>query len=433
MADPVFREVLVDGGEPIDYYTQLYLEELERQREEEQRRAFAPPTTAPPAELPLPEVPGAVPPGFIVVMTQVLGRLIPILVPQPTGPRDHDELDEFDVMWTPPPPTPPPPGATDPLQPPNWNDLVDWPGTPTYVPITPVNLGPVEMPPGEPEVIVSPPKVVTKPTLPDEFHFPDIVEVPFDDGIGFGPGPAPAPTGTPGVNPDPARPGTDLEPFGDPLTTPTSSPSPDVLGAPLPDFFPDPIGDPIFASPLPSPPGRDTPAPTGPPEFFAPFEPLTPTFTPDVVPEPILTQFAPDPLTSKDQCDCGKKKKKKKRKPRDVCYRGTYTETRNGLSKKRLEEIPCESSARSARSSSSTRSSPSSSAGSTLGLLGSEHLTPSDWMDLGSSALREFAPIIADWLKPKKVAKPKKLKKGRKPKTRAPRLPGTLYTTPFPD
>jgi len=68
-----------------------------------------------------------------------------------------------------------------------------------------------------------------------------------------------------------------------------------------------------------------------------------------------------------------------------------------------------------------------------LGLLGSEHLTSSDWLDLAGHAFKEFAPLIGDFLKPKKAAKPKKLKKGRKPKTRAPRLPGTLYTTPFPE
>lgn len=35
-------------------------------------------------------------------------------------------------------------------------------------------------------------------------------------------------------------------------------------------------------------------------------------------------------------------KPKKKRKPRDVCYRGSYTETRTGVRKRRREKIPCD-------------------------------------------------------------------------------------------
>ena len=54
-----------------------------------------------------------------------------------------------------------------------------------------------------------------------------------------------------------------------------------------------------------------------------------------------LTQFQPRPVKTKDQCQCDKKKKKKKKKDREVCHRGTYYETKRGLSKVRIEEVPC--------------------------------------------------------------------------------------------
>lgn len=40
-------------------------------------------------------------------------------------------------------------------------------------------------------------------------------------------------------------------------------------------------------------------------------------------------------------CECGPKKKRGKKKPRTVCYRGTYTETASGLTKRKREKIPC--------------------------------------------------------------------------------------------
>jgi len=58
----------------------------------------------------------------------------------------------------------------------------------------------------------------------------------------------------------------------------------------------------------------------------------------------------PSPLTRTEPqgvpCDCPKgtrqREKRKPRKPREVCYRGTYTERRKGLSKHRREKIACQ-------------------------------------------------------------------------------------------
>lgn len=43
---------------------------------------------------------------------------------------------------------------------------------------------------------------------------------------------------------------------------------------------------------------------------------------------------------------CEPKRKRKPRKPRTVCYRGTYRETSSSTTKRRLEEVPCESAKR---------------------------------------------------------------------------------------
>lgn len=420
-------------GEPLDFYEQLRLEDLLRQQEEARRREEEQKTFAPPLPV-LPEVPveapGGVPAGFIVTLAEVLGRLIPILVPQPTGPAEHDELDEFDVMWTPPPPTKPPPASTDPIMPPNWNDLVEWPGTPIMVPITPVNLGPVEMPPGEPDFIVSPPKLTPR---DDVLLTPPLVEVPdFGDfyiGVGARPGPTPTPTSTPGSDPVPLVDLPYLTPGGVPRPDLESPTAPDIFSDPLPDVIGNPFGDPFTPETVPSPPGVKPGTPTIP-------DLLAPTFTPDLMPEPTLPQFQPEKPTSADTCNCAKKKKKKPRKERDVCYRGTYVETKKGLRKTRLEEISCTAppAGRAKRASPSGTRKPKLKPGQFpgLGFMGSENLTSSDWLDLATHAVKEFAPIIGDFLKPKKAAKPKKLKKGRKPKTRAPRLPGTFNSTPFP-
>lgn len=424
-------------GEPLDFYTYLYLEERQRQleaeqaamrqrEEEERRQREADPAFAPPV-VPLPQV---VPPAILTPGVTGLGSLLRgvlwFLIPQPMGPREHDELDEFDVMAPPLPPAPPPPAATDPIMPPNWNDMLEWPGTPRYVPILPTRVDPVEMPPGEPEVIVSPPKPTTKPTIPDEVLLPDVTELPDYVGIDYRPGPAPAPTGTPGGDPvlEPIFP--DIESPGVPELDRPGTIAPDIFSDPLPDVVGNPFADPFTPSPVPAPPRTDIRTPTV-PDF------LTPTFTPTVVPEPILTQFQPKPLTAHEQCDCAPKKKKKKdKKDRTVCYRGTYTETKRGLSKKKLEEIPCEAAPRATKAKKTTPKTKPTKPGQFpgLGLLGG--MSGSDVTDLFSHAVKEFAPIVTDYLKRRLVPKKeKKPKRNRKPKTRGGRLPGEFYSSPF--
>jgi len=41
------------------------------------------------------------------------------------------------------------------------------------------------------------------------------------------------------------------------------------------------------------------------------------------------------------QCESKKKKPKKKSKPREVCYRGTYTQRARGITYNPREEVPC--------------------------------------------------------------------------------------------
>jgi len=47
------------------------------------------------------------------------------------------------------------------------------------------------------------------------------------------------------------------------------------------------------------------------------------------------------PSTPSDRCNC-QQTKRKPRKARAVCYKGSYTESRYGLSKQKREEIPCQ-------------------------------------------------------------------------------------------
>lgn len=73
---------------------------------------------------------------------------------------------------------------------------------------------------------------------------------------------------------------------------------------------------------------------------------LTPTQSPGVgyIQQPFASfavQPAAEPATVRKCKPCKKPKKRGPRKPRSVCYRGTYTETRKGLSKFKREQIPC--------------------------------------------------------------------------------------------
>lgn len=156
----------------------------------------------------------------------------------------------------------------------------------TGLPSTPEPL-PLLIPPVEPlpEVIVTAPPVSAPVVVPAPLTFP--VGVP---ALGLLPLPAPA-------------------------TAPYPKPAPKPFALPLAN----PLGQPLgFGSPQLNPKPRPKPAPK-------------PTFN---------TQ--PQTQALQQPCDCKKQgKSKKKKKPRDKCYRGTYTEGPMTLHKRRKEEIPC--------------------------------------------------------------------------------------------
>lgn len=98
----------------------------------------------------------------------------------------------------------------------------------------------------------------------------------------------------------------------------------------------------------PSPLGFSSPGlggsllPGTPPSLLTPIQP-GPLGSPLTSPRPLPFPGAVQSPSPRRDCDCSQpKKKRKKRKPRDICYRGTYVEKRNGLSKRRRERIPCE-------------------------------------------------------------------------------------------
>jgi len=72
-------------------------------------------------------------------------------------------------------------------------------------------------------------------------------------------------------------------------------------------------------------------------------DPLTPSYSTGVDSAPMAfgdyAAWSPN-STGTDACTCPKKKGKK-RKKRTVCYRGTYTETASGLTKRKREKVPC--------------------------------------------------------------------------------------------
>lgn len=327
------------GGQSLNEYA-ASMEAANPGAAQEPTESFAPPVVPLPVKL-LPEVVVEAP----TIFGSILTGLTALLFPQPMGPREFDEAPGGGGA-------PPPPGTPvgeDPIMPPNWWDLieepfpVDKPGPP-LVPIPMTKVPPVEMPPGEEFVDVSPPRPTTRaqPGFPvDQFWLTPInpiIELPYatpDYGVDPGPGPAPAPTITPRSDPVPGIP--DLLPDFWPSVgpQPASPPAPDVSSPPLPDVIANPFGDPFAAPPLPAPPRGNPDPTTGPGDPFA---------FPDAQIDPLLTEFGPSPLKPQaDTCQCDKKKpKKKKSKPRDVCYRGTYRQNSRGITYKRLEEIPCE-------------------------------------------------------------------------------------------
>lgn len=325
--------------------------------------AFAPPIPPLPPTL-LPEV---IVEGGSRVLTAVGAGLLALLFPQPTGPREFDEAPGGGGGA----PPPVPPGAEDPIQPPNWWDLVNepYPTTRPGPPLVPIPLGeplrPVEMPPGEPYFDVSPPGVTTRsypdlnplwlvPTAqPDPFSQPDYYppEEPYvvpepAPAPDRRPGPAPGPVSPPGVDPLPriAEPTVAPEPGTRPL--PSSPPSPDPLGDPMPDPFGDPFGDPV---PTPREPAPPSPTPREPSGGTTPRTLADPVGGADPLDEPITDPRprADRPGAPDETCGCDKKPKKKaKPKLREECWKGTYVQRTRGISYIRKEQVPCEAAPR---------------------------------------------------------------------------------------
>lgn len=322
--------------------------------------AFAPPVPEVLPEVivqpkPIPPIPVTVPVTTTVLGTALTG-LVALLFPQPTGPREFDEAPGGGGAA---PPTSPP-GAEDPVMPPNWWDLINepFPVEKPGPPLIPIPIPPVEMPPNEPEFIVSPPGV-TNPSTPwlDPFTWKPTID-PIEVPIGFPgielapdnepdtrPGPAPTPTSTPGSDPNPFSPDLVPDERRRPAPDPFDPTAPDLFSPTLPDGFVDPIGDPITAPIMPerTRPDTRTPTVTTVPDPFV--DPVGPElFAPPEL-EPILTEFGPNPVRpTADTCQCDKKpkQKKKKREPRTVCYKGTYQQRANGTIFRPTEEVPCD-------------------------------------------------------------------------------------------
>jgi hypothetical protein len=152
---------------------------------------------------------------------------------------------------------------------------------------------------------------------------------------------APPTTEIPGVTITAPRPFAPPAPFATPLVDPgVIPPELPALGIPpVPGVKPQPV-------PRPSP--RPGPSPLTPP---IPLEALglKPPPTPRKPDKPPLLGFVsvpgPSPVPEPDPCkECKRKedqKKKQKKKPREKCFKGTYYERRNGLTKYKREEIPC--------------------------------------------------------------------------------------------
>lgn len=416
--------------------------------------AFAPPV---PEVLPevivQPKPPVPVPPVRVPLPLSPLIPLFGLIIPTSTG-TGADLPSDFairDNQFRPPGDTKKPPGNTGDELPPNWRDLAD-PGDKTFPnpfdfgkwlrrikrtidlfdwftdQAQPLPTGPEVFP--DPEIyefVVSPqpqrypqPDPTLNPSL-----FPVPGGTPFDFPLAYPnpglapsprPGSTPAPGSTPRGDPFPADPFPLPRPNLRPDAPGTARPiAPDVFSPPLPDVIGYPTGDFPLAPPRPTPTGGNPAAPdfivTGVPELIEPF-----LADPDA--------DLPLPPGGDDPCNCKKEKKKKRKKPkpRTICYRGTYRQNTRGITYKKLEQVPCEPS-----SSAGSRKRTSSPAGFP-GL----SLTGGQVVELGAQAIREFTPIIEDYVRRKLKTKPKSKKRNRKAKTKPGRIPGTIYTSPFP-
>lgn len=146
-----------------------------------------------------------------------------------------------------------------------------------------------------------------------------------------------------------------LDPLTQPAPLPAVSPRPSPIVSPVVSPFPlvgDPLSEPIYA-PVTSPtvqpfPRVSTPRPISTPvrapRLPSPFETFPPvSFLTRPKTRPVPFPGLGAPPKQADPCNCVKQKKpRKQRQPRDVCWRGTYVELRNGLIKHRKEKVPCQ-------------------------------------------------------------------------------------------
>lgn len=71
-------------------------------------------------------------------------------------------------------------------------------------------------------------------------------------------------------------------------------------------------------------------------------DPLTVVNNPAVPSPGTGSYFGGTTGTKSKTCSCSKPRKRKSTKqPREVCYRGTYTETSTGLIKRKARKVPC--------------------------------------------------------------------------------------------
>lgn len=333
---------------------------------------FVPPPLPAPIR-PVPIVPPVVSPtvgagsGLLASILSAAAPVVALLFPQPTAPRELDEaptpdpLPEVKVEGVRKPPPPVTLRPDDFLEPPNWNDLLDW-RQPFGWWLGGVFPDPRDSPserPGSPS-----------PRTPGSRPTPAPVGDQLDEVTVTGRRPKPSPLDS--VAPDfyrPALPGPggfpfDL-PFDQPIPEPQPQPNPRAKPAPkvvtAPDLFSspfarpfaptlDPFLDPFLnptldprAEPAPDTRTRPVPAPrtptASPPNPFAPFSPTLPTI--DDLPDPLEQ---PDPVRA-DPCNCKAvkvEKQPKKRKQRTRCYGGTYIENRTTTKKSPKRWVDCE-------------------------------------------------------------------------------------------
>lgn len=104
-----------------------------------------------------------------------------------------------------------------------------------------------------------------------------------------------------------------------------------------------------------------------------------------------------------------------------MCYRGTYVQRKKGISYHRLEEVPCEAAPKKARAAKK----PTPGVGVTQSERGSGLLDYLQGLAEGSDLIDQVLGRV-----PKKESTAKK--RNRKPKTKVGRIPGEVYTSPFP-